>query len=86
MLISGVLKILQQHLLMSQQYFSNIAFYFSNNAGVTLPADVPTLLKQHSVTNSQTNQRCVLNVLFRTKTRELLDSNSVVLFVGQMGL
>jgi hypothetical protein len=55
MLISGVLKILQQHVLMSQQYFSNIAFYFTNNAGTTLPADVPTLLKQHSVTNSQTN-------------------------------
>jgi hypothetical protein len=71
MLISGVLKILQQHLLISQQYFSNIAFYFANNAGATLPADVPTLLKQHSVTNSQTNQRCAFE-------RTVPDQNSRV--------
>jgi hypothetical protein len=71
MLISGVLKILQQHVLMSQQYFSNIAFYFTNNAGATLPADVPTLLKQHSVTNSQTNQRCAFE-------RTVPDQNSRV--------
>jgi hypothetical protein len=71
MLISGVLKILQQHLLISQQYFSNIAFYFTNNAGTTLPADVPTLLKQHNVTNSQTNQRCAFE-------RTVPDQNSRV--------
>ena len=86
MLISGVLRILQEYFLMSQQYFCNIAFYFTNNAGATLPADVPTLLKQHSVTNSQTNPRCAFKRTVPDQNSRVARFELLCIVVGQMGL